>query len=69
MRSAFERGIKLLSEPEPDSVQRQRTSAGEESFTLPAPEQIEGAVKVPKNVTQLRSLINNLGRKVIVIAS
>ena len=69
MRSAFERGIKLLSEPESDSVQFQRTSVGGESPSVLSPEQIEDAVRVPKDVIQLKQLINKLRSKVIVIAN
>jgi hypothetical protein len=68
MCSAFKRGIELLSEQESDSVQSQRNSGDGESSTLPVPEHIEGVVRVPKNVTQLKPLIQKLMRKVIVIA-
>jgi hypothetical protein len=68
MRSAFKRGIDLLSEPESHSVQSQGNSAGGESSTLPAPECREGAIRVPKNVNQLKPLIDKLMCKVIVIA-
>jgi hypothetical protein len=63
MRSAFRRGVELLSEPESDSVQSEGKSAGKS-----ASEQMEGIDRVPKNVAQLKPIIDKLMCKVIVIA-
>jgi len=65
MRSAFKRGVELLSEPESDSVQGQgRTveNPSESEF-----EHMEGISGVPKNVTQLKPIIDKLMCKVIMI--
>jgi hypothetical protein len=62
MRSAFRRGLELLSEPESDPVQGQSSGSIRES----SPEDLEG-IGVPKNVTQLEPVISKLMRKVIII--
>jgi hypothetical protein len=63
MRSAFARGIELLSEPESSSAQSQEQTV--ESPSKSASEHMEGISGVPKNVTQLKPVINELMRKVV----
>ena len=62
MRSAFRRGVELLSELELDPVKSQGQSS--KSVT----ENMEGINGVPKNVTQLKPVVNRLLHKVISIA-
>jgi hypothetical protein len=64
MRSAFRKGVDLLSEPESDSVQSQGKNIKRESTS----KRMEGISRVPKNVTQLKPVINKLMRKVVLIA-
>jgi hypothetical protein len=66
MRSAFRRGAELLSEPESGSVQSQGQTV--ETSGKSAAEHIEGIGGVPKNAAQLKPVINELMRKVIMIA-
>jgi hypothetical protein len=63
MRSAFRRGVELLSEPELDSVQSQ----GQRSKA--APKNMKGINGVPKNATQLKPVIDKLMQRVIAIAN
>jgi hypothetical protein len=65
MRSAFKRGIELLSEPESDSAQSQGKTM--ESASKYASECLEGVGGVPKNVTQLKPAIDKLMSKAIMI--
>jgi hypothetical protein len=65
MRSAFKKGVELLSEPESDSVRSQGQSLG--NLRECASEDLEG-IGVPKNATQLKPVINKLMDKVIMIA-
>ena len=69
MRSAFKRGIELLSEPESNSVQSRGKPI--EGSSKSASENMEGIVGVPKNVTQLHQekihLLEN-GFKVLKMA-
>jgi hypothetical protein len=65
MRSAFRRGVDLLSETESDSVQSQGQTV--ESPSKSTSEHMEGVCGVPKNVTQLKPFINKLMSKVIMI--
>lgn len=67
MRSAFRKGVELLSErcePESDTVRSQGQSSG--SLRDCTSEDLEG-IGVPKNATQLKPVINKLMRKVIII--
>jgi hypothetical protein len=67
MRSAFRKGVELLSErcePESDTVRSQGQSSG--SLRECTSEDLEG-IGVPKNATQLKPFINKLMRKVIII--
>lgn len=66
MRSAFRKGVELLNEPELDSVQRRGKNV--ESPSRSASEHTEDIIGVPKNVAQLKPVINELMRKVIAIA-
>jgi hypothetical protein len=66
MRSAFLRGVELLSMPESDSVQSQGRTVENTGKYLS--EQMEGISGVPKNVTQLQPVIEKLMCKVIMIA-
>ena len=66
MRSAFLRGVELLSVPESNTVQSQGRTIENSGKYLS--EQIEGISGVPKNVTQLQPVIDKLMRKVIMIA-
>ena len=67
MRSAFWRGVELLSEPKSGSVQSR-----EQPFTVEnppyIPERAESIFGVPKSVTQLKPVIDKLIRKVIIAA-
>jgi hypothetical protein len=63
MRSAFRRGVEILSEPESESVRRQGGIAENSSKSAS-----ECTGWVPKNVTQLKPVIDELIRKVIMIA-
>ena len=65
MRSAFKRGIELLSEPESNSVQSQGKPV--EGSSKSASENMEGIVGVPKNVTQLKPVFNELIRKMMIM--
>lgn len=66
MRSAFRRGIELLSEQGSDSSRSQEQNAKNVEF---ASENIEGVCGgVPRNVTQLKPVIDKLIRKVVMIA-
>ena len=66
MCSAFKTGIELLSEPEPGSIQTQGKPV--DSSSISASEHTEGIVGVPKNVAQLKPIINELLRKVMAIS-
>ena len=66
MRSAFLRGVELLSVPESNTVQSQGRTVENSGKYLS--EQMEGISGVPKNVTQLQPVIDKLMRKVIMIA-
>ena len=63
MRSAFRRGVELLSEPELDSAQSQVQRSKS------APKDMKGINGVPKNVTQLKPVIDKLMQRVIAIAN
>ena len=65
MHSAFKKGIKLLSEPESDSVWSQGQSLA--NLRERAFEDWKGT-EVPKNATQLKPIIDKLINKVIIIA-
>jgi hypothetical protein len=65
MRSAFWRGVELLSEPESDSVQSRGRPV--ESPSKSASKHMQGINGVPKNATQLKPVIDKLVCKVIVI--
>ncbi len=67
MRSAFKRGVELLSKPESDSIQCQGQAAEGPSRSLSSSEHIEGINGVPKNATQLKPIIDELMHKVIMI--
>jgi hypothetical protein len=67
MRSAFKRGVKLLSEPESDHAQSQGQTV--ESPLKSAPEHLEGLGGVPINAHWLEPIINELMRTVIMIAT
>jgi hypothetical protein len=69
MRSAFCRGVELLSASEPGSIQ----SRGQVVESSPKSasghlEDISGVTGVPQNVTDLKPVIDQLMRKVITIA-
>lgn len=66
MGSAFKRGVELLSERESDSVQHQRQAADGLGGSSSSFEHMEGISGVPKNATQLKPIINELLRKVIM---
>ena len=66
MRSAFKRGVELLSESESDTVQSQGKTV--EVPGKSAAEHTEGIGRAPKNLTQLKPVINELMRKVNMIA-
>ena len=66
MRSAFCRGIELLSEQESGSVQSQEKVV--ENPPKSTSEYMEGISGVPKNVTQLKPILGELMHKVIVAA-
>jgi hypothetical protein len=66
MRSAFRRGVELLSEPESDAAQSQGKAIenpGKSAF-----EHMEGIGAVPKNTIELKFVIDKLMSKVIVMA-
>ena len=65
MHSAFKRGVEILSEPESDSVQRQGETADNSNKSASGYMEVGW---VPKNVTQLKPVIDKLMRKVIMIA-
>jgi hypothetical protein len=66
MRSAFKRGVELLSGPKSDSVGSQGKAVQNPSES--ASEHMEGIGGVPKNVAQIKPVIDKLMRKVIMIA-
>jgi hypothetical protein len=66
MRSAFWRGVELLREPESDSVEGQGQTVEDPGRSTS--ECIEGVSGVPKNVTQLKPVIDELLDKVIMAA-
>jgi hypothetical protein len=66
MRSAFLKGVELLSVPESNPVQTQGRTV--EKSSKYSSEQMEGISGVPKNVTQLQPVISKLMCKVIMIA-
>ncbi len=66
MRSAIWRGVELLSNSEPDSVQSWGQTV--ESPSKSASEHMENIGGVPKNVTQLKPVISKLMHKVVTIA-
>jgi hypothetical protein len=65
MRSAFWKGIELLSRPESDSVQSQ----GEIIEGNSTSKHTKGIGRVPKNVTRLKPVVNKLICKVIIIGT
>jgi len=66
MCSAFWKGIEVLSVPESGTVQSQEQMV--ENPGKSASEHMEGMSGVPKNVAQLKPIIEKLIRKVIMIA-
>src|SRR6267378_4971797 len=66
MQSAFWRGIERLRAPGSDSVQCQGKTA--ENSGKSTSEHMEGISGVPKNVAQLKPVIDQLMQKVIAIA-
>ena len=66
MHSAFSRGVELLSEQELDSAQSQEPTV--ENPSEFASVNMEGICRVPKNVTQLKPVMDKLMCKVIMIA-
>jgi hypothetical protein len=66
MRSAFLRGVELLSAPESNFIQSQGRTV--ENSSKYSSEHMEGIDGVPKNVTQLQPVIDKLMCKVIMIA-
>lgn len=66
MHSAFWRGIERLGAPEPSSVQCQEKTA--ENSGKSTSEHMEGISGVPKNVAQLKPVIDQLMQKVFIIA-
>jgi hypothetical protein len=66
MQSAFWRGIERLRAPDSDSVQCQGETA--ENSGKSTSEHMEGIRGVPKNVTQLKPVIDQLMQKVIMTA-
>ncbi len=67
MHSTFRRGVDLLSETESDSVQSQGQTVKSPSKSTSEQTSMEGVSKVPKNVAQLKPVINKLIIKVIMI--
>jgi len=65
MRSAFSRGVELLSEQGSDSSQSQEPTV--ENPSKFAFVNMEGICRVPKNVTQLKPVMDKLMHKVIMI--
>jgi hypothetical protein len=65
MQSAFCRGVELLSAPESGSIQSQGKMV--ESSPKSSSGHMEDISGVPKNVTQLKPVIDKLMRKVIMI--
>ena len=65
MRTAFSRGVELLSKPESGTGLIQGRLEPLESPKQSVTENMEG-IGVPKNVTQLESIINKLMQKVIM---
>jgi len=65
MRSAFWRGVDILSASETDPAQSQGQTV--ESPGRSASEHMEAISRVPKNVTKLKPVIDKLMRKVISI--
>jgi hypothetical protein len=66
MHSAFWRGVELLREPESDSVEGQGQTV--ENRGKSTSERMEDISGVPKNVAQLKPVIDQLMSKVVVIA-
>jgi len=66
MRSAFRKGVELLSEPESDPIQSHGTT-GEHPGESPS-QHMEGIGRIPKDAVQLKPVIDQLMRKVISIA-
>jgi hypothetical protein len=66
MHSAFRRGVELLSEPESDSVRRLGKIA--ENPSESTSKCMESTGWVPKNVMELKPVIEKLIQKVIIIA-
>jgi len=60
MCSTFRRGVELFSKTESDSVQSQGKPV--ESPSKSIPEHMEGIGEVPKNVTQLKLVMDKLMR-------
>lgn len=67
MHSAFWRGIERLRAPESDSVQSRGETS--ENSGKPTSEHMEGISGVPKDVAQLKPVIDQLMQKVIIIAT
>ena len=68
MRSAFWRGVELLSEPKSTSVQSREQPFMVESPPEPTSEHTESICGVPKNVAQLKPVIDKLIHKAIMTA-
>jgi hypothetical protein len=68
MRSAVWRGVELLSASASTSGSSQGQGQTIENFGKSASKNVEAIGGVPKNVTQLQPIIDELMRKVIVIA-
>jgi hypothetical protein len=66
MCSAFWKGIEFLSASESGTAQSQEQTV--ENPGKSASEHMEGMSGVPKNVAQLKPIIDELMRKVIVVA-
>ena len=64
MHSAVRRGVELLSGLESSTAQSQGQAI--ESSSKSAPGHIEDIDKIPKNVTQLKSIISKLMENVII---
>ena len=67
MRDAVWRGVELLNASASTSGSAQGQGKAIEDSGKPASENVEAISGVPKNVTQLQPIIDELMRKVIVI--
>ena len=68
MRSAFWRGVELLHESKSSSDQSQEQLSAVETPSESTSEHTEGICGVPKNVAQLKPVIDKLICKVIMTA-